>query len=1028
MKQKMKLLFGVLLSFALMFVDVPWPRFTMVVNAQDKTLSGTENYEAGDGDVMTGSTSGTVTIADNASVTLSNVTITGGIVCAGSAEIILTGTNSVSGATNKAGIQIGGSGTTLTIKGDGSLTANGNTYSAGIGLSRAWDVDADGGNIVIEGGNITANGGSQWGAGIGTGVVYGDGSAKTVQIGNITIKGGSVTATGGSEADGIGTGYAYSGCTNAIGTVTIYDAIDIVDASSIKDFSSVVYMHDNDDVTGSKTVYFTISEDGNHRTIVPKDDTDYNIIYDDSLEHGVVTGQATAKYLDNVTIEATPAAGYWLKKLIVKDSNNNEVATTGNSFVMPNRNVSVSAEFVEFSSYADFIPTSDDDADTLGWKAVRFNNYDWYIIENGEGTLTLLAKDPIGRRGFNNSVNEGNHYSTSKVKAYLDSLTAENGSFAEVADAIKTITVTTNEFSSKHPGYGYAIYDTAENVRLYLLSTKEALNLPDNIRKCSEAEGSGGNNWWLRSPGDLSNRAAYVNGGDGYVVNHGDLVELTLGVRPALKLNLSSVIFSSESKTFLLRQTISADDVTTTYGDTDKSVSASVTGPATGGGSISYAVKSGSEDYISVNATTGALTIKNVPTDGKAYVTVTAAASGIYGVTTKDVTVTIGKATPVVTAPTANTLTYNGNEQELVTAGSATFGTLLYSLDGTDYSTDIPTATDVGTYTVYYMVEGSDNWNAVEAQSLEVAISEIPSIPQFKSHTLLLSGQIGVNFYMDLSMLTNEEKAAAVMEFTVNGKKTTDTFDAGCTNPSTHTYYGFTCYINAAQMADEITATLKYGENQTVSQTYSIAEYVSYVNAHPDGYSNNAIALVNAIADYGHYVQPFLETSNNWTLGTDHAVMSAHSVYTDSDVQAARTAVSGKAIIRDTGDSMVDKVTYSLSLESETTLNIYLEMKEGYTGAVTASIGGNAVDAVLQTDGRYRIQIKNISADDLSDTYEIEISAGGNFTVSVSALSYVNTVLNSDSDTFNNTTAHYAVTSIYRYYVATMNYAEHPND
>ena len=232
----------------------------------NKTLSGSESYTANDGDVLTGSTSGTVTIAEDAKITLSDVTITGGIVCAGTAEITLVGTNSVTGASYKAGIQVGGSGTTLTIKGNGSLTANGGNQSAGIGLSRAWNVDATGGHIVIEGGNITANGGSQWGAGIGTGVIFGG----TATLGTITIKGGSVKATGGSEADGIGTGYTYHGCTNTIGTVTIYDGIDMVDASSIKNFNNVIYMHGETNVTASKSDYFTIGEDGNRRLIVQK--------------------------------------------------------------------------------------------------------------------------------------------------------------------------------------------------------------------------------------------------------------------------------------------------------------------------------------------------------------------------------------------------------------------------------------------------------------------------------------------------------------------------------------------------------------------------------------------------------------------------------------------------------------------------------------------------------------------------------------------------------------------------------------
>uniref|UniRef100_UPI000480441D hypothetical protein n=1 Tax=Eubacterium cellulosolvens TaxID=29322 RepID=UPI000480441D len=96
-------------------------------------------------------------------------------------------------------------------------------------------------------------------------------------------------------------------------------------------------------------------------------------------------------------------------------------------------------------------------------------------------------------------------------------------------------------------------------------------------------------------------------------------------------------------------QTITASDVTATYGDTDKSVTASVTTPATGGGAISYTVKDGSGDYIDV-ASDGKLTIKKVPASGKAYVIVKAAETDDYAETTKEVTVTISKAEATVAA------------------------------------------------------------------------------------------------------------------------------------------------------------------------------------------------------------------------------------------------------------------------------------------------------------------------------------------------------------------------------------------
>ena len=179
----------------------------------------------------------------------------------------------------------------------------------------------------------------------------------------------------------------------------------------------------------------------------------------------------------------------------------------------------------------------------------------------------------------------------------------------------------------------------------------------------------------------------------------------------------------SVTPTYKPDQIIAADGVTATYGDTGVKLEAEVT---TGDGALSYEVKSGSEDYIDVDASTGALTIKKA---GTATVTVTAAETATYQQATKDVTVTVNKANSTVTkAPMAKTLTYNRQAQALVTAGEATGGEMQYAL-GTatgatqPYTTSIPTATDAGTYYVWYKVEGDDNHSDTEPASVTVTIS-----------------------------------------------------------------------------------------------------------------------------------------------------------------------------------------------------------------------------------------------------------------------------------------------------------------
>lgn len=89
----------------------------------------------------------------------------------------------------------------------------------------------------------------------------------------------------------------------------------------------------------------------------------------------------------------------------------------------------------------------------------------------------------------------------------------------------------------------------------------------------------------------------------------------------------------------------------------------------------------------------------------------------------------IDKAAPTVTtAPVAKTgLVYNGEAQALITAGVATGGTMVYTLDGAGakYATAIPEAKDAGDYTVYYMVTGDTNHGDTEVATIKVSIAPV---------------------------------------------------------------------------------------------------------------------------------------------------------------------------------------------------------------------------------------------------------------------------------------------------------------
>ena len=108
------------------------------------------------------------------------------------------------------------------------------------------------------------------------------------------------------------------------------------------------------------------------------------------------------------------------------------------------------------------------------------------------------------------------------------------------------------------------------------------------------------------------------------------------------------------------------------------------------------------------DAANGTVTAGN--NTGSFEITVNSAGNANYkDALPKTITVYIVAKTPstYATEPTAKTgLKYDGNEQELVTAGVANGGTVKYSLDGTTWTDTVPTGKDAKTYDVQYKIVG----------------------------------------------------------------------------------------------------------------------------------------------------------------------------------------------------------------------------------------------------------------------------------------------------------------------------------
>ena len=147
------------------------------------------------------------------------------------------------------------------------------------------------------------------------------------------------------------------------------------------------------------------------------------------------------------------------------------------------------------------------------------------------------------------------------------------------------------------------------------------------------------------------------------------------------------------------------------------------------------------------------------------------------------VTTTIAKkASSVCTSPTSRGVMYNGSAQQLVTPGSGT-GTMLYSLDGTNFSSSIPTGTNATSYTVYYKASASTNYNESNRYTMTAYIYCAKYVaPTPKSLTYNGSAQVLVNAG------TITSSAYQTLQYSLNNSTWSSSIPTG-TTAGTYTVY-----------------------------------------------------------------------------------------------------------------------------------------------------------------------------------------------------------------------------------------------
>ena len=182
----------------------------------------------------------------------------------------------------------------------------------------------------------------------------------------------------------------------------------------------------------------------------------------------------------------------------------------------------------------------DHENNPVAWRVI---GYDGNGVTSSQGDMTLLAAGNMSSVLQFADFGTNNRYASSYLKTAIDAL-AEKLTTVENA-VVKKRTLASGSYDGENTDC--VAGEQVDNAVFWPLSTAEASAVNKDLRIADPEHPSWASSyWWLRSPGSSDLAAAVRGVGD---VHHGGYnVVIEYGVRPAFKLNLNSVLFTSAAE------------------------------------------------------------------------------------------------------------------------------------------------------------------------------------------------------------------------------------------------------------------------------------------------------------------------------------------------------------------------------------------------------------------------------------------------------------------------------------------------
>ena len=304
---------------------------------------------------------------------------------------------------------------------------------------------------------------------------------------------------------------------------------------------------------------------------------------------------------------------------------------------------------------------------------------------------------------------------------------------------------------------------------------------------------------------------------------------------------------------------------------------------------------------------------------------------------------------------------------------------------------------------------------------------------RISGHSLSLNGDIGVNFYLDLTEAEIAEGVKVDFAWLGNTERVTVT---ASDYVAKYGWYKATCYVCAPEMTDTITAVLSINDNAVETDTYCVKDYADVTLS--DSYRTDFLskegnteedydklsALVTAMLNYGGCTQiQFADEHPDNTKMANEGLDAPESL-TQAELSAIDMPAPDKdAINAQLVGTGLTYYGYTMLLHSKTTLRFYFVKAAPDTdiSGVHLTIG-TGVDTVTCSAKNYNnryayVEVEGIPAYELNNAYTLSVN--GNGLGSYSALTYVKDVLtDEESDSALTDTA----TALYRYHRAAVAY------